>query len=158
VDWARQKKIRRLPATYTRPHGTMYFFGAYDVGQDTLWGLPYEHQTQGEVLDFFIQLRARYPEDRRLYIILDNRSAHTTPAILDWVRHHKMSLVLTPTYSSFLNRIECQFTPLKKFALSGCHYRNHAEQMAAIFRYVVYRNQQTIKPKARSRDVRVNLS
>lgn len=135
----------------------MYFFGAYDVGQDTLWGLPYEHQTQGEVLDFFIQLRTRYPENQRLYVILDNRSAHTTPAILDWVRHRKMSLVLTPTYSSFLNRIECQFTPLKKFALSGRYYRNHAEQMAAIFRYMLYRNQQTIKPKARSRDVRVNL-
>lgn len=157
MDWAKQKKIRRLPATYTRPHGTMYFFGAYDVGQDTLWGLPYEQQTQGEVLDFFIQLRTRYPEDRRLYIILDNRSAHTTPAILDWLRHHKMSLVLTPTYSSFLNRIECQFTPLKKFALSGRYYRNHAEQMAAIFRYVLYRNQQTVKPTARHRDIRVNL-
>jgi transposase len=135
----------------------MYFFGAYDVGQDTLWGLPYVQQTQGEVLDFFMQLRARYPEDQRLYAILDNRSAHTTPAILEWVRHHKMSLVLTPTYSSFLNRIESQFTPLKKFALSGHYYRNHAEQMAAIFRYLLYRNQQTVKPKARSRDVRVNL-
>jgi len=157
VDWARQKQVRRLPATYKRPHGTMYFFGAYDVGEDRLWGLPYEHQTQGEVLDFFIQLRRRYPLDQRLYIVLDNRSAHTTPAILEWVRQNQVSLVLTPTYASFLNRIESQFTPLKKFALSGSYSPNHAAQMAAIFRYVLYRNQQTVKPVARHRDIRVNL-
>jgi transposase len=157
VDWARQKQVRRLPATYTRPYGPMYFFGALDVGQDHLWGLPYEHQTQGEVLDFFILLRQRYPEDQRLYIVLDNRSAHTTPAVLEWVRHHKVTLVLTPTYASFLNRIECQFTPLKKFALSGSYHRNHAAQFAAIFRYVQFRNQQKMKPTARHRDIRVNL-
>lgn len=158
VEWARQKKVRRLPATYSRPHGTMYFFGAYDVARDELWGLPYEHQTQGEVLDFFILLRQRYPQDRRLYIVLDNRSAHTTPAILEWVRHNNVTLVLTPTYCSFLNRIECQFTPLKKFALSGCYHHNHAGQFAAIFRYLIYRNQLKIKPTARHRDIRVNLS
>jgi transposase len=157
VDWAPQKKIRRLPATYTRPYGTMYFFGAYDVNRDQLWGLPYEHQTQGEVLDFLMQLRQRYPDDQRLYVVLDNRSAHTTPAILEWVRHHKMSLVLTPTYSSFLNRIECQFTALKTFALGGTYPANHAAQFAAIFRYILYRNQQTVKPTARPRDIRVNL-
>jgi transposase len=89
--------------------------------------------------------------------VLDNRSAHTTPAILEWVRHNKVTLVLTPTYASFLNRIECQFTPLKKFALSGCYHRNHAAQFAAIFRYLLYRNQQKIKPTARHRDIRVNL-
>jgi hypothetical protein len=135
----------------------MYFFGAYDVGQDLLWGLPYEHQTQGEVLDFFILLRQRYPEDRRLYIILDNRSAHFTPPILAWLQHHNIHLVRTPTDASFLNRIECQFTPLKKFALSGMYYPNHAAQIAAIFRYVQWRNQQKIKPTARHRDIRVNL-
>ena len=44
----------------------MYFLGVYDVNRDQLWGLPYEHQTQGEVLDFLMQLRQRYPEDQRL--------------------------------------------------------------------------------------------
>jgi hypothetical protein len=85
------------------------------------------------------------------------RSAHTTPAILEWVRHHKVTLVLTPTNASFLNRIECQFTPRKRFALSGRYYPNHAAQFAAIFRYVQFRNPQKIKPTARHRDIRVNL-
>ena len=157
VDWAPQRHVRRLPATYTRPHGTMYFFGALDIGRDDLWGLPYEHQTQGEVLDFFIQLRQRYPEDQRLYIILDNRSAHFTPPILAWIRHHKVTLVRTPTDASFLNRIECHLTALRKFALSGMYYPNHAAQCAGIFRYLQFRNQQKIKPRARHRDFRVNL-
>jgi hypothetical protein len=135
----------------------MYFFGAYDVGADTLWGLPYDHQTQGEVLDFFILLRQRYPAEQRLYVVLDNRSAHFTPPILAWVRHHKITFVRTPTDASFLNRIECQFTPLKRFALNGMSYPNHAAQIAAIFRYLDWRNQQAVKPTARHRDIRVNL-
>lgn len=128
------------------------------MNRGRLWGLPYEHQTQGEVLDFLMQLRQRYPEDQRLYVVLDNRSAHTTLAIVDWVRRHKKSLVLTPTYRSFLNRINCQFTALKTFTLGGAYHLNHAAQFAAILRYVIYRNQQTVKPVAHSRDIRVNLS
>ena len=60
-----------------------------------------------------------------------------------------MSLVLTPNYSSFLNRIECQFIALKTFALGGTYPPNHMAQFAAIFRYILYRNQQTAKPTAR---------
>lgn len=101
----------------------MYFFGTFDANRDDLWSLPHKRQTRGEVLDFFMLLRQRFPQDQRLYIVLDNCSAHTTPAILEWVRRNRVTLVLTPTCGSFLNRIECQFTPFKKFALSGCCHR-----------------------------------
>jgi transposase len=158
VDWARQKKVRRLPATYTRHQGVNYFFGAYDVNRDHLWGRSYGHQTQEEVLDFYQAIRRRYPSDRHLYIVLDNRRAHTTPMLLDWLAKNNMTLVPTPTYASYLNRIECQFTPIRKFALSGRYFANHDEQNTAIQDYVHYRNRQIKKPTARHRDIRVNLS
>ena len=37
--WARQKKPRRLPATYHRTHGIRYFHGCYSLGDDQLWGV-----------------------------------------------------------------------------------------------------------------------
>jgi transposase len=158
VDWAPQKNVRRLSATYTRKQGIRYFLGAYDLNRDYLWGVFYEHQTQMEVLDFYQEIRHRYPKDLRLYIVLDNRSAHTTPMLLDWLAHNNMTLVLTPTNASHLNRIECQFTPIRKFALSGRHFKDHDQQNDAILRYIDYRNQLPNKPTARHRDVRVNLS
>jgi transposase len=48
----------------------------------------------------------------------------------------------TPSNSSWLNRIECQFTALKKFALENSDYRSHEEQAAAIESYLAWRNDQ----------------
>ena len=45
-----------------------------------------------------------------------------------------------PTYSSWLNLIECQFQALRSFALNGSDYRSHAEQDAAILAYLAWSN------------------
>ncbi|WP_211300425.1 hypothetical protein [Nocardia fluminea] len=52
-----------------------------------------------------------------------------------------VELVFVPTYSSWLNRIECEFAALRYFALNGTDHRSHAEQDAAIGDYIRWRNQ-----------------
>jgi transposase len=37
----------------------------------------------------------------------------------DWAAAHNVELAYTPTHSSWLNRIEAQFTALRYFALDG---------------------------------------
>jgi len=44
------------------------------------------------------------------------------------------------TNGSWLNRIESQFTALKKFAMTPSDYRDHEEQQAAIESYLTWRN------------------
>lgn len=139
VAWARHGQVRRLPATYKRLHGTRYLLGAYDVQTQALWGAIYKRQTWTEVLDFLKAVRRRYPDDRWLRVVLDNRGSHKKQEVVDWCANHRMRLVFTPTYSSWLNRIECHFTALKKFALSGRYFPNHKEQNAAIRAYLNYR-------------------
>ena len=51
-------------------------------------------------------------------------------------RGHDDELVFLPTYSSWLNLIECQFGALRAFALNGSDYGSHAEQGAAIHAYL----------------------
>ncbi len=48
-------------------------------------------------------------------------------------------LCWTPAHASWLNRIECHFTALKKFALDDTDYRSHEEQQAAIDHYLRWR-------------------
>lgn len=139
VDWARRKHVRRLPATYTRPHKTRYLLGAYDVGQDDLFGIFRSHQRWGEFVELLAAIRRRYPPDERLHIVLDNRRSHATAEVRAFARQHNLRLVFIPTYSSWLNRIECHFTALKKFALSGRYFENHRAQNAAIRAYLNYR-------------------
>jgi len=65
-----------------------------------------------------------------------------------WAAEHDIEFVFLPTYSSWLNLIECQFQALRSFALNGSDYRTHAEQDAAIVAYLALRNEhaQPAKP------------
>jgi transposase len=128
-----------LPATYKRPHGTRYLLAAYDVRADHLWGVSYPRQTWEQVLNFLQAVRRQYPDAVRLQIVLDNRGSHKTQEVRDWCAEHGVRLVFLPTYSSYLNRIESHFTALKKFALSGRYFPDHAAQDAAIQNYLRYR-------------------
>ena len=79
-------------------------------------------------------LRARFAE--HLIVVLDNLSPHQKPELRSWAAEHDIELVFLPTYSSWLNLIECQFQALRSFALNGSDYRSHAEQDAAILAYL----------------------
>lgn len=131
---------QRQPATYSRGMGVRHFFGAYDVHRDMLWGRTYRRKRHQEVLQFFKLLRQRYCRRVRLHIVLDNASAHTHPEVATWAVANNVRLVFIPTNASWLNRIECQFTALKKFALAGKYFTDHRSQCRSIWLYCRHRN------------------
>ncbi len=57
-----------------------------------------------------------------------------------WAFGHNVRFYFTPSQTSWLNRIESQFTALKEFALNNSDYRSHQEQIEAILRYLDWRN------------------
>jgi len=59
---------------------------------------------------------------------------------LDWAKCRKVRFYFTPTNASWLNRIEAQFTALKKFALDNSDFGSHEEQQEAIESYLAWRN------------------
>jgi hypothetical protein len=71
---------------------------------------------------------------------MDNYGPHITTEVLTWAKTHNVRFYLTPTNGSWLNRIESQFTALKKFALQPSDFRSHEEQQAAIESYLTWRN------------------
>jgi hypothetical protein len=102
--------------------GTRYMFGAYDMRADRLFGRLRAHKSARDVLGFLETIRMRYPTKRRIYLIMDNLSTHWTRAIRDWVADSNVELVPTPTYASFLNRIECQFWAIREFTIENTDY------------------------------------
>ena len=91
--WATQKRPERLRATYSKPNGVRYLFGAYDVHADRLHGRLRGHKNAGEVLAFYQQIRMRYDPRLRLYLIADNLSTHKTPAIREWAETANTELI-----------------------------------------------------------------
>ena len=134
------KGVLRLPANYNRKHGVRHFLAYYDLETDRLYGRFTAHKKARDFLSFLRWVRSRYPRSQTLHIVMDNFSPHITEAVRTWGKSHNIRVYLTPTNGSWLNRIECQFTALKKFALLPSDYRSHEEQQAAIESYLTWRN------------------
>ncbi len=138
--YARTGHVDRLRATYNRKGGVRHMFGAYDLERDTLVGQFVARKNWGTFLTFLKLLRRRYRSAEVLHIVLDNASFHLKQEILAYAATHGIKFYFTPTGASWLNRIECHFTAMKKFTLVNTDYRTHEEQQAAIERYLAWRN------------------
>jgi hypothetical protein len=60
--------------------------------------------------------------------------------------------------SSWLNRIEAQFTALRYFALDGTDHQTHDEQASMIRRYIAWRNRHTGNSRLRRIVERANVA
>jgi transposase len=135
---------RRRRATYTRPHGVRHLLAGYDLSTDRLYGHIKPRKGRTEFLTFARYLRSLHPGHVRIAIVLDNFSPHlsttTDTRVRDWATANNVELAYVPTYASWLNRIEPQFTALRYFTLDGTDHPSHAEQARMIRRYIAWRN------------------
>jgi len=69
-----------------------------------------------------------------------------------------VEIACMPTNSSWLNRIEAQFTALRYFALGGTDHASHKEQASMIRRYVIWRNNHACDRRVRRVVARATLA
>ena len=140
AGWARLRRPERLRATYNRRHGIRYIFGALDVHRDRLYARMRPRRAGSDVLGFMRTIRTVYPARQKLYWIQDNLSANWTPDIREFAANHKIELVPTPTYASYLNRIESHFRPIQEFVFNNTDYREWETAQRAVANYITHRN------------------
>ncbi|KPI30673.1 hypothetical protein OV320_0336 [Actinobacteria bacterium OV320] len=137
-DPDREARPRRR-ATYTRPHGVRHLFAAYTLGKYQLYGHIKRTKNRSKFLEFCRYLRSLHPAEKRIAIVCDNYSPHLTTKrcrrVADWADANNVA-----TNSSWLNRIEAQFTALRYFTLDGTDHASHKEQGTMIRRYIIWRN------------------
>ncbi len=134
------KSVQRQRANFNRFGGVRHMFGAYDLKTGRLHGRFVERKNWKKFLSFLRWLRRRYRDAGTLHIVLDNVAYHKRTEVLEWAEENDVRFNFTPTYASWLNRIEAQFAALKKFALDGSDFRTHAEQQQAIEQYLKWKN------------------
>jgi transposase len=110
------------------------------VHRDCLAGTIHKRKTVRDILTAFRRLRRSYPHRKRIYLVMDNLPLHKSAAVLRYFRKNRITPVWTPTYSSWLNLIECHFTAMKKFTLSVSDDPDHATRRRRIYRYLRWRN------------------
>src|SRR6202042_2431950 len=121
----------RMRATYTRTEGARHLPAACELGEDKLFGHVKPRKTRARFLEFCRYLRSLYPASVRIAIICDNFSPHLSTRkdrrVGTWATANNAEIAYTPTNSSWLNRIEAQFTALRSFALDGTDHPSHKE-------------------------------
>jgi len=152
----------RMRATYTRTAGVRHLFAAYELGEDKLYGHIKPRKTRTRFLEFCRYLRSLYPLTTRIAIICDNFSPHLTTRkdvrVGDWAKAYNVEIAYTPTNSSWLNRIEAQFTALRYFTLDGTDHASHKEQASMIRRYIIWRNSHAYDERLRRIVNRANVA
>ena len=70
-------------------------------------------------------------------------STNKCQRVSGWAVANNVEIAYPPTNSSWLNRIEAQFTALRYFTLDGTDHTTHKEQGSMIRRYISWRNRHT---------------
>jgi transposase len=98
----------------------------------------------------------------RIAIICDNFSPHPTTKkcqrVGTWAAANNVEIAYTPTNSSWLNRIEAQFTALRYFTLDGTDHADHKEQGSMIRPYIIWRNRHADDRRLRTVVDRANVA
>src|SRR5580704_6589489 len=116
-------------------HGTTTLFAAFDIATGQVIAGHYNRRRRREFLDFMNQIVSAYPE-RHLHVVLDNLNTHK-PKQDRWLkRHPQVHLHFIPTYSSWLNQVECWFSILGQQALQGVSFTSPTQLRDAIDRFV----------------------
>jgi len=138
--WAKRRRPERLRATFNRRHGIRYGFGAYDVHNDRLRLRLRPRRAGADTLAFVRTIRSSYPRRLRIYWIQDGLSANWTPDVRNYAAANNIELVPTPTYASYLNRIEAHFRPINEFVVSNADYLDWDAFAHALARHIQHRN------------------
>jgi transposase len=146
--WSPRGRPPRRRANYRKPHGVSFFFGLYDVGKDQVFGRWFFRKGADHVISCLRMARARYPGEH-LYVVQDNLSSHWTAGVRAWAQALDITLVPTPTYASWLNRIECQFGAMVKAVFAGSDYHGHEEIQARAGAYLRRRNAEARRDRDR---------
>ena len=138
--WARCGRPERHRATFNRRHGIRYLLGALDVHADYLRIRPRPRRDSRTTLECMRQIRLAYPRRIRIYWIQDGLSCHWTKEIRAFADANNMELVPTPTYASYLNRIEATFGALDEFVCKNADYMDWDAFGHALAEHVRHRN------------------
>jgi transposase len=133
------KAVNGFSHCYKR-HGTTTLFAALEVTTGLVKTGHYRRRRRREFLDFMNEVVDAHP-GREIHVVLDNLNTHK-PKDDRWLkRHPNVNFHFIPTYSSWLNQVECWFSILSRQALRGASFTSAAQLRKAIDDFVVAYNQ-----------------
>jgi len=124
-------------------HGTLDLFAALNVATGEVIAQTKSQHRAKDFVWFLREVDKVVEDDLDIHVILDNLSAHKAPPVKRWlVRHPRVHLHFTPTYSSWLNLVERFFALLTEEALRRGSHTSIPQLRQAILDYVEVHNEE----------------
>jgi transposase len=108
--------IERQTFEYKR-NGVTSLYAAFNTKTGDVTGACHPKHTQNEFILFLNKLDKKYGMDKNkeIHVIIDNFAAHKTERVKEWLRNHpNWNFHFTPTYSSWINQVECWFSIISR--------------------------------------------
>ena len=124
-------------------HGTTTLYAALRVLDGVVIGQCRRRHRSQEFVQFLRQVAAATPTRLHLHLILDNLSAHKSPAVRRWLgRHPRVHFHFVPTSSSWLNLVERWFLEITRVRIRRGTFTSVPALERAIGEYLTHYNQQ----------------
>src|SRR5271167_2658335 len=118
-------------------HGTLSLYAALEVKTGKVKGKTAKRHTSAEFITFLSQLLTQTRWAKEIHIVLDNLSAHKTPAVEEFLAlHPKVRFHFTPTYSSWLNQVELWFAKIQRDVISRGVFTSVADLARKLRKYI----------------------
>jgi transposase len=102
-------------------HGTLSLLAGIDLFTGEVVGIVRERHRSAEFVEFLHAIDAKYPQQSRIRIILDNHSAHISAETRQYLatKPNRFEFIFTPKHGSWLNLIESFFAKMARSMLRG---------------------------------------
>jgi transposase len=124
-------------------HGTLSLYAALDTQTGAVLGKTTAKHTSAEFVAFLTELVAGQPQGKEIHVIADNLSAHKTNRVeLFLAEHPRVKMHFTPTYSSWLNQVECWFSKIERDVIARGVFTSVKDLAKKLMRYIRSYNRQ----------------
>src|SRR5205823_7559723 len=92
-------------------HGTVSLMAAMNITTGTVHPKIITRNDSTTFIAFCTELAASVDPSKKIHLILDNGSSHTSKQTKQWLAEHpRITVTYTPTHASWLNTIELSFS------------------------------------------------
>jgi putative transposase len=122
-------------------HGITTLFAALDVLNGTVLTECKARHRHQEFLAFLRRIEASVPARLEVHLIVDNYSTHKHPRVKPWLaRRPRWHVHFIPTYSSWLNQVECFFALITEKAVRRGSFTSVKDMITKIDHFVTQYN------------------
>jgi len=127
-------------------YGTVSLLAAMDLMTGEIIPLVRETHKSADFIDFLRLLDQKYNQNKKIKIVLDNHSTHTSKETRKYLEEHpgRFEFIFTPKHGSWLNMIESFFGKFARVCLRGIRVRSKDELVQRVYQFINEINKQPV--------------